>query len=54
MDNHPYEETMLISLVNLSSTTLNGVFYHLVCKIDNIPNDIRATVAMGIIWHLNV
>ena len=50
----PYEETMLIALVTLSSTTLEGACIHLGGNMYNLPNYRRPIAAMDIIRHLDV
>ena len=48
------EETMLITLIYLSSNTFKGAYFHLRSNLGNLPNKRSPELAAEIIWRLNV
>ena len=49
---YPYEVSMFIKLVNLSSNTIKDNFSHLRVNIGGVPNQRRETSFREIIWRL--
>ena len=49
---YPNEESIFSNIVNLYSTITNDAFGHIGGKLSELPNNIRETVARGMISFL--